>query len=165
MKTNFLEEFELRKALTKYQEAIKLDPNNAGPFNGIAGAYTGLGDFVTAIKYYEKAIKLEPNDAGPFNGIGSAYLALGNFERAIECFKKAIKLDPNGVSSWYFLGSAHLALKQYETALAVFKDALKIHKDNTFIINGLALSRYNLQKTAKPVNNLRPANIKPNFRL
>jgi tetratricopeptide (TPR) repeat protein len=165
MQTNFLEEFELRKALTQYQEAIKLDPNNAGPFNGLAGAYAGLGDFVTAINYYEKAIELDPNQAGPFNGIGSAYLALGNSEKAIEYFKKATKLDPNEVSSWYYLGSAHLALKQYENALAVFKDALRIHKDNAFIINGLALSRYNIQKTAKPVTTLRSSNIKPSFRL
>ena len=45
MKKNFLEEFELRKELVKYQKAITIDPNTAGPFNGIASAYSGLGDW------------------------------------------------------------------------------------------------------------------------
>ena len=163
MKNNFLEEFELRKELVKYQKAITLDPNNAGPFNGMAGAYFGLGAFDRAIEYYQKAIKIDPNGAGPFNGIACAYSGLGDFDKAIEYYQKAIKIDSSDASTWFYLGSAHLALGRHDEALAVFKEALKIHKENPFIMNGIGLARYKLKKSRKPVNRLKPVGIKKGF--
>ena len=165
MKNSFLEEFELRREVTKYQKAITLDPNNAGPFNGLAGAYFGLGDFERAIEYYQKAIKLDPNEAGPFNGIASAYSGLGDFNKAIEFYQKAVKVDPDDASAWFYLGSSYLALERPEEALTVFKEALKIHKNNPFIMNGVGLARYKIKKSSKPAVRLTRVDIKKNFRI
>jgi len=104
MKNNFLEEFELRRELQKYQKAIKLDPNNAGPFNGIANAYSGLEDFDKAIEYYQKAIKIDPSDASTWFYLGSAYLTLERHDEALAVFKEALKIHKenpfimNGIS-------------------------------------------------------------------
>jgi tetratricopeptide (TPR) repeat protein len=79
--------------------------------------------------------------------------------KALKKYQKAIEIDPKDASSGHYLGSAYLAMKKHEDALAVFEEALRIHKENPFLSNGLALSRYNLKKSSKPVN------IKRNFKL
>ena len=169
MSTRFLEEFEgikidARKSLKKHQQAIELDPNNAGPFNGIGGVYAKLGNFKKAIQYYKKAIKIDPNNAGPFNGIGGAYFGLEKFDQAIIYYKKAIKINPDNASTWYYLGAAYLVLNKNEDALVVFTDALKIHKENPFILNGLGVTCSKLNNVKKPVTRLAPTTIKKSLK-
>jgi Flp pilus assembly protein TadD len=50
-----------REAADAYQGAIKLEPENAVPYNNLAALYNAHGDSQRAIILYRKALELAPN--------------------------------------------------------------------------------------------------------
>ena len=58
---------ELDKALSEYDEAIRLDPKNGMAFSGRGAASTEKGEFAMAIAFFDEAIRLDPQIANmPF---------------------------------------------------------------------------------------------------
>jgi tetratricopeptide (TPR) repeat protein len=55
-----------------YNEAIRLDPNNAPTYNNRGRAYHTHGDLNKAISDYNEAIRLDSNDAPAYNNRGVA---------------------------------------------------------------------------------------------
>jgi tetratricopeptide (TPR) repeat protein len=108
------------EAIKAYDEAIKLDPNNAEAWNGKGKAirldphYTDLSavwtrsfwkgkgdgsyfvrDYSEAIKAYDEAIKLDPNNADFWNCKGNALKKLGLTTEANRAYAKAKDLREN----------------------------------------------------------------------
>lgn len=50
------------EALFRFQQAEKLDPQNARVQSNMGVAYEASGQFERALEYYQKALKLAPND-------------------------------------------------------------------------------------------------------
>ena len=58
---------EFDKALSEYDEAIRLDPKNGMAYCGRGAASTGKGEFDKAIASFDEAIRLDPQIANmPF---------------------------------------------------------------------------------------------------
>ena len=93
------EKEKLLKKIEEYDEAIKLDSNNAPYYNGRGNAYYKLEDYEKAISDYSQAINLDSKEAIYYNNMGNAYKNLGNNEKAIESYEKAIELNPNDNSA------------------------------------------------------------------
>lgn len=51
-----------KEALSRWKQAIVLDPEYAAAYNDLAIAYEQLGQFSNAREMYEKALKLAPGD-------------------------------------------------------------------------------------------------------
>ena len=105
------------EAIKAYDEAIKLDPNNADAWNGKGkairldphytdlsavcarsfwkskgdGSYFGRG-YAEALKAYNEAIELDPNNADFWNSKGNALKKLGLTTEANEAYAKAKEL-------------------------------------------------------------------------
>jgi Flp pilus assembly protein TadD len=58
-----LEKRDFVKAINLMKEALKVEPDNADAYNGLALAYGHLGNYPEAIKNIDEALKLRPNDA------------------------------------------------------------------------------------------------------
>ena len=50
-------------AIADFDEAIKLDPNDATAYNNRGSAKEKLGDYASASADFDQAIKLDPNNA------------------------------------------------------------------------------------------------------
>lgn len=135
------------KAIEYFEQAIRLDPNFARAFAGMANAYRAAGtlggglpreQFEKAKEAVNKALELDPN-------LAEAYTMRGDikhkFERdwagAESDFLRAIELEPN--NDWAhanygkFLaeryGRFDEALAEIETALAINPDSLVHQRD------------------------------------
>ena len=53
-----------RNALNAYQDAIELDPANAGGYNGLGITYWYMGEKEMAVAAWEKSLNLQPEDNG-----------------------------------------------------------------------------------------------------
>jgi tetratricopeptide (TPR) repeat protein len=69
---------EYDRAIQDYDQAIKLNPNNAHAFNNRGLAYANKGDNDRAIQDYDQAIKLNPNDAVAIKNLADAVAKRGN---------------------------------------------------------------------------------------
>ena len=82
-----------QEAIEQYDEAIRIDPQDANTYNGRGLAYGGLGQYERAIQDYDEAIRLNPQDADAYYNRGAAYNALGKSREAERDFAKAKELD------------------------------------------------------------------------
>jgi tetratricopeptide (TPR) repeat protein len=82
-------------AIADYNEAIRLNPQDAKAFYDRGNAWRGKGDLNHAIADYAEAIRLDPNHTNSYNNRGSLWNAKGDPDRAIADLNEAIRLDPN----------------------------------------------------------------------
>lgn len=90
---------QVNEAVTDYDRAIALDPNNGDAFNNRAWANYKLGHVTEAKADADKAESLAPGKADVWDTRGHILEALGDRAGAIKSFEKALAIDPTLQSS------------------------------------------------------------------
>ena len=83
---------EYGKAIEDYDEAIRLDPQEANTYYNRGIAYGNLGQHERAIEDFDEAISLDPQFALAYHGRGVMYEGLGQQKLADRDFGKAKEL-------------------------------------------------------------------------
>src|SRR6516162_5515332 len=96
------------RAITDFNEAIRLDPKSALALMGRGDAYTNKGDHDRALADYNEAIRLDPKSALAFSDRGVAYANKGDYDRALADYNEAIRLDPNNALAFCNRGKLKL---------------------------------------------------------
>ncbi len=111
-----------QEALAAYEQAIRLDPNDAESYEDKGNALSDLKRFQEALAAYEQAIRLDPRKAAYYYSKGCALETLGRSQEALEAFEQAIRLDANYARAYHKLGAILEALgKQTEAQQAYTK--------------------------------------------
>jgi len=85
---------EFKKAISAFQESIKIDPNLASVHYNLANVYVAVGDFQAAISEYKKAIKINPKMSDFHRNLGFAYALNKDGENAQKKYEELKELDP-----------------------------------------------------------------------
>lgn len=93
----------LYKSIAYYKEAIKIDPNYALAYSGLADSFSQLdyfgitgGEWLdSALEYSQIALYKDTNLADAYKSRGIAYYYKGQFDNAQISFEKAIAYNPN----------------------------------------------------------------------
>lgn len=124
------------KAVEKFQEAIKLDPDLAEGHFRLGLAYDAIGSEQEAEAAYKKSIELykklsdEQKDAESRYNMGQAYAGLHLYTEAVREYRQATKLKDDDSDMFYDLGTAQSKLANYDEAVAAFSKALEIDPEN-----------------------------------
>ena len=121
---------EYDEAIKSFEEAIRLDPNNALAWNNKGIALGDQGKHDQAIEAFEKAIALNPPDAIAaiaWRNKGHSLLNLGKYNESIQANDKAIELNPKFVDAWNDKGNALIRLQKYDESIDVFKKTIQIN--------------------------------------
>lgn len=115
-----LAEMNFAAALSKFKQAIKLDPKHAAAHFGKAEAALGVPKIPAeeVITDYQAAIQLEPENAFYLARLGSFCLEVGEWELAEESYNKAASVDPD--NSYLYL--SEFGLEYYYSWLAKMGD-------------------------------------------
>jgi ribosomal protein S12 methylthiotransferase accessory factor len=125
--SSYLAVNDLPKALTHFEEALSLDPNEEDmttihTYMGVC--WKEMGEYGKAITVLEKAEALDEERTDVFNLLGFCHFKLKDHERAIECFRKVLQLDPssaidyaNIASNYRDMGDEKQAIRYYQFAL------------------------------------------------
>jgi len=118
--------FELRQAegqiaIEDYDEAIRLNPNDAEAYFNRGNAYYSLNKKKRAIEDYVKAISLNSQFADAYHNRGTTYCDLGQFEQAIEDYDQAIHLNPEDAVVYNNRGNAYKLQGKKAEAIADFE--------------------------------------------
>ena len=122
----YQEKGDLDRAISDFDEAIKLDPKDALVFGMRGDAYKNKGDLDRAITNYDEVIKLDPKDALAFSMRGDIYKDKGDLDRAIANYDEAIKLDPKIAAISNNRGNAYEAKGNLDRAITNYDEAIKL---------------------------------------
>jgi tetratricopeptide (TPR) repeat protein len=118
------------RAIADFNEAIRLDPNNAVVFVLRGMSRREMGDDMNAMMDFDEAIRLDPKYGVAFHVRGMARRSLGNLENAIADFSEAIRLDPKEADSIVSRGMALFEIGDHDRAIADFSEAIRRDPNN-----------------------------------
>ena len=85
---------DLRAALGKFDQIVKIAPGFAEGWNKRATVYYLLGDFPESLHDIARTLKLEPRHFGALSGRGLVLLELDQPADALESFEAALEVHP-----------------------------------------------------------------------
>jgi tetratricopeptide (TPR) repeat protein len=98
------------RAISDYNEAIRLDPNHSRAFTNRGNAYYEKGDNNRAIADYSEAIRFDPDNAAAFNNLGWVRAIVGQLQAALDDCEGSLRLRPNDTEFLDSRGFAYLKL-------------------------------------------------------
>jgi tetratricopeptide (TPR) repeat protein len=104
-------------AAQAYQQAIKLQPDNAKAKAGLGFTYGAMGRYPQAVEAFKQAIRLQPNAPFAYGGLGTSYHMLQRYQESKEAYQHAIRLKPDFVEAHYGLGRTYLMLGDRDGAM------------------------------------------------
>ncbi|MEH2086376.1 tetratricopeptide repeat protein [Nostoc sp.] len=128
---NKYEEGNYEGAIEDFNQAIKLDPQNALAYNRRGDAYYRLGDYEQAQADSSQAIVLNSQDANAYFDRGFAFSALGKYKEAIADYTQAIKLNSKDAYAYYGRGLARAQSKDNKGAIEDFSKAIALKPQYT----------------------------------
>lgn len=132
-----------------FQQAKKLEPNNARVHYWIGMAYHLHSNFIVAIDEYEKAIEMNPHFPEPHFNLGCIYhISLGNLRPAIIEYKKAIEVNPNYLEAHLNLGSVYHHQGDLTGAIKEFKAVLTLDPSHAGAQSRLELAHQRQNESA-----------------
>jgi serine/threonine protein kinase len=92
---------EYENALREFNTAIKLQPNNADAYDGIAAVRRRQGRLNEALHNYVKSAEINPRSAPLNHEVARTYELLRNYAEAEPYFNRSISLAPDDPNSYY----------------------------------------------------------------
>lgn len=139
---------EINKAITNYEEALKLDPNQDIIFEELSDLYVAVGRLQDAIDKAKELLAANPNNLGARKMLAHVYMqAISNGRNGInedalrnaqEQYEKIVAQDPKDAESWVMLGRLNDYLHNTPEAEKSFNKALEIDSANEDALVGLA---------------------------
>jgi tetratricopeptide (TPR) repeat protein len=124
---DFYQKRDYDKAISDFNEAIRLDPNYARAYNNRGIVYGDKKEYDKAISDFNEAIRLDPNSAMAYDNRGNAYHDKKEYDKAISDLNEAIRLDPNYAKAYDNRGYAYNGKKEYDKAISDFNEAITLN--------------------------------------
>lgn len=106
-------------AITRYVEAIKLDPTFAPAYLGLAAQYEARGDYREAERTYAVGLDHVPGFADALVARGRLRARMARQEEAVADLEAAVAIDPAALPVLRELAAAYVTTRALPAALAV----------------------------------------------
>jgi protein O-mannosyl-transferase len=133
----------LNEAIAQYQEALRLEPDDAEAHNNLGNAWSRIpGHLDDQVAQFKASLRLKPNLAETHNNLGLALVQIpGRLDDAVKEYETALRLNPNDANTHNSLGGAWLRMPGHlSDAISQFKEALRLNPDNGDTHNNLGLA-------------------------
>ena len=114
------------RALSDYEQAIRLNPMNPGAYVNRGTILAARGDYEAAIQDFSEAIRFDPKLHQAFSNRGAALMQIGDHERALRDFDEAIRLYPEFAPGYGARGDFFAAQGKFAKARADFEKAARL---------------------------------------
>jgi adenylate cyclase len=157
-----------------FERAVKIDPNFAAAWAGLANAYVDLfrwgrnaRDLEAAQRASEQALKLNPNSAEAHVSVGQALAIQRRFSEAATTFERAIKEDPTLFEAYYLYGRVLFESGEIEKSVKLFENAKRVRPDDyeSRTLRAQALSELGRHDEARRANEEAVASIEKHLEL
>jgi adenylate cyclase len=137
-------------AIRYYEEALKLDPNYALAYCGLADNYAYMGSVVMPEKdaiakekeFAEKALALDPELAEAHMSLALALVGAYDWRHGLKEFDRALELNPNLAFAYEVQAWTVNGLGRFDEAIAKTKKAIELDPLNPFFQMSLSFYLY-----------------------
>lgn len=132
---------DLDAAITSYQSAYLLTPEDIDIYVNLGSAFYDKEDFENALTVYRNALELDPKNAKIHCNLGFLYWGKGDTQEAIREYEHAIEYDQTYAIAYNNLGVIYLDdLGRVAQAIDMFKKAVRNNPN-------YALAHFNLARS------------------
>ena len=117
---------EVERASRDYDQALRLDPKNAGAYVNRALTFSEKGEHTAALKDYETAIQINPDQWEAYFNRAISFREKGDIKRAIEDLTTVIRLNPNYANGYVNRSNAYIQIREWSKALDDCDMAIRI---------------------------------------
>lgn len=118
------------EALASYEQALRLDPNNAHAHNNRGNVLRKLGRRKEALASYEQALRLDPNSVHAHSNRGLVLRELGRREEALVSLDHALHLNPSFANAHLNRALVLRELGRLEEAKQASQEARSLQSQN-----------------------------------
>jgi tetratricopeptide (TPR) repeat protein len=122
-------------ALTKWEKALELDPDDARANNGMGIALGLLGRSEEAIRYFQKATQIDGSFFEAYYNLGVLLSRENRFNEAIDAWQNTIRLRPTFSEGHENLGYAFYLQAKFFDSLTQLHLALKEEPNRLFTLS------------------------------
>ena len=127
----FFADSKFSEALSQYQEAARIEPDNAKVHAQLGAALAGLKKFDEAIAAEQTATRIDPSLDTPHAILGQIYINQGRMSDALTELTTALQLNQNDFKSVCALGYVLMQTGRLQDSLKVYKAAAQLKQDDT----------------------------------
>lgn len=131
LSTSYIHLEEYEKALLAAEEALRLNPLQAGSWNNKGICLVNKHRYTEALECFDEALQLNPHEAETWSSKSNCLYEMGLLKEAIGCINEAIKLKKNET---LFLNNKATILEKInklDDALDCYRTSLKIAPNNS----------------------------------
>ncbi len=137
-------------AIRYYEEALRLDPNYALAYCGLADNYAYMGSVVMPEReaiakekeFAEKALALDPELAEAHMSLALALVAAYDWRNGLKEFDRALELNPNLAFAYETQAWTVNGLGRFDEAIAKTRKAVELDPLNPFFQMSLSFYQY-----------------------
>lgn len=123
----YTQQNQLLLAEKSFQQAIKINKNNAVYYRELATVYQQQGKLNHAESVYKKAIETSPDWVDFYKSLGNILIVKSDFVGAASIYKQAIKLAPKDEELYSSLGYTLLNLERLDLAEQCYLHAIQLN--------------------------------------
>lgn len=116
-------------AITNYEQALKLNPENAQLYVNRGNLYYAQDNFTLSDKDFNRLTELDPGDPIGYLGLARNSIARKDYENAISSLTYASRLDSENAKVYAFRAEAFLGQKKWSDAVEDIIKGLSINGD------------------------------------
>lgn len=135
----YLNSGDIEKAISCFEEALKLKADSRLAKVNLAKAYTMLAKYDDALKLYREEEKKSPSDSKLLMGIAHIYVRQGKLDNARKVFNKILSFDPKNAGAHHNRGIISLANRKWNDAISDFRKALTINERLSITYNAIGV--------------------------
>ena len=125
-------------AAVAYQQAIRLESQNASAYSGLGAALLALNRVEEAATAFREAVRLDPRLASAQYGLAITFERQERFDEAVDAFRKAVVLEPRMLAARHGLARVLLAGGHPDEAATELSRILEIEPGDELARNALA---------------------------
>jgi tetratricopeptide (TPR) repeat protein len=148
------------EALTAFEKARQLSPDDPDVLMRLGDSYAMNKDTKRAIEAYARLLELRPNANGVREKLALSYVAEGDKEKAVAVLEEIIRREPLRFEIYNWLGELNEELKRDEKAVSYYKQSLVLNPNQLFPCLRASLILMRLKKHGEAVELLDAARDK-----
>ncbi len=117
------------KAISLYEESLKVQPDNESALMNLAIAYMETRQFNKSLQTITKCLEIYPDYDKALNVLGITYMNMNQLDHALGVFNKITQVNSKFVSAYYNIGVAYMRLNNSELAINYLKQAINVNKN------------------------------------
>jgi protein O-mannosyl-transferase len=143
---------QINEAISQYQEAIRLKPDDIIAHNKLGEALFKQGQTDEAIDQFREAVRLNPDDTDPRNNLGDGLFKKGQINEAISQFQEVIRLKPDDAKTRNKLKIALVKKEQSDEAVSQYEEAIRLKPDDANAHENLGIALLNEGQTSGAIS-------------